>query len=40
MKNIRILEPSVSIKSSVKDGEREQLSVLADALAASVNKAE
>ena len=40
MKNIRILEPSVSIKSSVKDGEREQLAVLADALAASVNKAE
>ena len=40
MKNIRIIEPQLSIKSSLKDDQRELLGSLASALSESVTKAE
>ena len=40
MKNIRMIEPQLSIKSSLKDDQRELLGSLASALSESVTKAE
>ena len=36
MKNMKVLEPAISLKSSVKEGDRQQLSALAAAIAADL----